>query len=149
MRRILPNPGKPPLAPLSDNTIFCTRNHYKTVVKLANPAKRLTWTNDAKPETPNVTSSVVLTNWIITPPDYILHCGKGGGGFTKKHCCLHICSKINNLTLSERTWESVQTMIATLEESWRSCNNWINNTGQGVLIDPKQGQYHFDACVKA
>jgi len=53
------------------------------------------------------------------------------------------------LNLSKQTWESVQTMIARHEESWKSCNNWISNTCQGVLINPKQGQDHFDACVKA
>jgi len=45
MRRILPNVGKPPLAPLPDQTVVCARLHCKAVVKLADPAKRLTWTN--------------------------------------------------------------------------------------------------------
>jgi len=55
---------------------------------------------------------------------------------------------INNLTLSVRTAEAVQTMIAIREETWRSCNDWINNTGQGVLNDPEQGKDSFDKAVK-
>jgi len=148
-RRILSNPGKPPLAKLPDHTVVCTRLHHKTVVKLANPVKRLTWTNDAKPEIPNVTSSLVLNDWTTTPGNYEIYRGKGEGGFTKKHCCVTICAKINNLTLSERTWESVQTMIAAREETWRSCNDWINNTNQGCLLNPLEGKPHFDACAKA
>jgi len=145
MRRILPNVGKPPLAPLPDQTVVCARLHCKAVVKLANPAKRLTWTKDAKPETPNVTSQHVLNDWITTPGNYDIYRGKGETGFTKKHHCQVISAKINNLTLSERTWESVQTMIAACEESWRNCNDWINNTGQGVLED--EGKESFDSCV--
>jgi len=60
-----------------------------------------------------------------------------------------ISAKINNLTMSERTWESVQTMIAAREETWHSCNDWINNTGQGCLLNPLEGHPQFDACVKA
>jgi len=56
-----------------------------------------------------------------------------------------ICAKMNNLALSVRTWESIQTMIATKEESWRSCNDWINNTGVGVLRD--EGKESFDSIV--
>ena len=51
---------------------------------------------------------------------------------------------MNNLTMSERTWESIQTMIAAREESWRSCNDWINNAGQGVLEKSKET---FDTIV--
>jgi len=38
-------------------------------------------------------------------------------------------------------------MIAIREENWRSCNDWINNAGQGVLNDPNQGKVAFDKCV--
>jgi len=69
VRRILPNVGKPPLAPLPDNTVCCTRKHYQLIVKLANPSKKLTWNNDAKPET--VTSNYVLNDWITTPGNYV------------------------------------------------------------------------------
>ena len=78
-----------------------------------------------------------------------MHRGKGETGFTKKHRCQVVGAKIDNLTLSERTWESVETMAAAREETWRSCNDWINNTGQGCLTNPLEGQDHFDACVKA
>jgi len=149
MRRILPSIGKPPLAPLPDQTVVCTRLHHKAVIELANPSKRLTLTNDAKPETPNVTSSQVLNDWITTPGNYDICRDKGETGFTKKHHCQVISAKINNLTLSECTWESVQTMTAACEDTWRSCNNWINNTRQGCLLNPLEGQDHFDACVKA
>lgn len=60
---------QPKLSPLPDGVVVCTRKHYKVVVKLENPVKKLTWTNDAKPETPNATSNYVLTDWIITPPN--------------------------------------------------------------------------------
>jgi len=148
MRRILPNVGKPPFTPLPDNSVCCTRKHYTAIVKLANPLRKLGWMNDGKPETPNVTSNHVLNDWITTPGNYEAYRGKGENGFTKKYCCMTICAKMNNLTLSERTWESIQTVIASREESWRSCNDWINNTGQGCLLDPKQGQPHFDKRVK-
>jgi len=144
MRRILPNVGKPPLAPLPDNSVCCTRKHYYLIVKLANPSKKLGWHNDGKPETPTVTSSYVLNDWIITPNNYIEHRGKGENGLTKKHFCMVIGAKMNNLTMSVRTWESIQTMIAAREESWRSCNDWINNTGQGVLEKSKDT---FDTIV--
>ena len=144
-RRILHTPGKPLLAELPDQTVVCTRLHYKAVIKLANPSKRYTWTNDSKPETPNVTSSQVLNDWIITPGNYEIYRGKGEGGRTKKHFCMTLSAKINNLTMSERTWESVMTMIATREDSWRSCYDWINNTGVGVLRD--EGKESFDSVV--
>ena len=147
-RRILPNVGKPPLAELPDKTIVCTRKHYVIVVKLGNPSKKLNWHNDAKPETPFVTSNYVLNHWVTTGNNYELYRGKGENGFTKKHYCMTVSAKINNLTMSERSWESVQTMIATREDSWRSCNDWINNTGQGVLANPEEGQEHFDKIVK-
>jgi len=144
MRRILPNVGKPPLAPLPDNTVCCTRKHYNAIVKLANPLKKLSWHNDGKPETPTVTSNCVLNDWITTPNDCIEHRGKGENGLMKKHFCMVIGAKMNNLTMSERTWESIQTMVTAREESWRSCNDWINNTGQGVLEKSKET---FDTIV--
>jgi len=148
-RRILPNVGKPPWAPLPDNSVCCTRkHHYTAIVKLANPSKKLTWSNNAKPETPNVTSNYVLNDWITTPGNYEAYRGKGENGFTKKYYCMTICAKMNNLTLSEPTWESVQTMIAAKEETWHNCNDWINNTGQGCLDNPLEGKPHFDKCVK-
>jgi len=58
-----------------------------------------------------------------------------------------ITAKINNLTLRERTWESVQTKMAAQEETWKSCIDWINNTGQGGLANPLEGKEHFDTCV--
>jgi len=123
MRRILPNAGKPPLAPLPDNSVCCTRKHCCATVKLANPSKKLSWHNDGKPESPTVTSNCVLNDWITTPNNYIECRGKGENGLTKKHFCMVIGAKMNNLTVSERTWESIQTMIAAHEESWRSCND--------------------------
>jgi len=145
MRRILPNVGKPPWAPLPDNSVCCTRKHCTATVKLANPSKKLGWMNDGKPETPNVTSNHVLNDWITTPGNYEVYRGKGENGFTKKYYCMTISAKMNNLTLSERTWESIQTMIASREESWRTCNDWMNNTGVGVLRD--EGKESFDSCV--
>jgi len=147
-RRILPNGSKPLWAPLPDNSVCCTRKHYTAIVKLANPSKKLGWNNDGKPETPDVTSNHVLNDWITTPGNYEAYRGKGENGFTKKYYCMTICAKMNNLTLSVRTWESIQTMIATGEESWHSCNDWINNTGQGCLVNPLEGKPHFDKCVK-
>jgi len=147
MRRILPNVGKPPLAPLLDDTVVCTRKPHTMIAKLANPSKKLAWNNDDKPETPNVTLNCVSNDWITTPGNHIGYCGKGDKGATKKHFCVAPFAKINNLTLSERTWESVQTMTSAREESWKSCNDWINNTGQGVLENPDQGKESFDAIV--
>jgi len=147
-RRILPSVGKPPLAPLPDNNVVCTRLHYKALCKIANPSKKLTWNNDAKPETPNVTSSSVLHGWLTTPGNYPLYRGKNNDGQSKKNFCLQICAMINNLTLSVRSPDAVMTMIANLENTWRSCNDWINNTGQGVLNDPLQGQAPFDKAVR-
>jgi len=51
---------------------------------------------------------------------------------------------MNNLTVSERTWESTQTMTAAREESWRSCNDWTSAAGQGVLEKSKDT---FDTIV--
>jgi len=148
-RRILPNMGKPPWAPLPDNSVCCTRKHYTAIVKLANPSRKLGWGNDGKPETPNVTSNCVLNDWITTPGNCDAYRGTQGREWLyKKHHCMTISAKMNNLTLSERTWESIQTMIATKEETWHSCNDWINNTGQGCLDNPLEGKPHFDKCVQ-
>jgi len=121
--------------------------HIATVVKLSNPSKKFPWNNDVKPETPNVTSSYVLNDWLTTPGNYEMHRSKDNNGQPKKNFCITICAKINNLTLSVHTPEAVQTMIAIREETWRSCDDWINNTGQGVLNDPEQGKVAFDKCV--
>ena len=75
-RRILPNVGKPPLAELPDQTVVCTRKHYTFIVKLCNPSKKLNWHNDAKPETPFVTSNYVLNHWVTTGNNYELYRGK-------------------------------------------------------------------------
>jgi len=147
-RRILPNVGKPPWAPLPDDSVCCTRKHCTATVKLANPSRKLGWNNDGKPETPNVASGHVFNDWMTAPGNCKACRGKGENGFTKKCCCMTMRAEMNNLTLSERTWESVQTMTATREESWRSCNDWINNTGQGCLDNPLEGKPHFDKCVE-
>jgi len=93
-----------------------------------------------------MTSNCVLNDWTTTPGNHVDCRGKGENGLTKKHFCMAVSAKTNNLTVSERTWESVQTMIATHEESQRSCNEWINNTGQGVE-NPDQGEESFDAIA--
>jgi len=90
------------------------------MVKLANLSKKLGWMNDGKPETPNVTSDHVLNDWTTTPGNCEAYRGKGENGFAKKHCCMTISAKMNNLTLSERTWESIQMMTASREDKWRN-----------------------------
>ena len=60
-RRIFPNDGKPPLAPLPDNAAVCRRKHYTAVIKLANSSKKLNWSNNGKPETGRIRVKVMAT----------------------------------------------------------------------------------------
>ena len=131
---------------MADGKVCCTKNCYNIIAKVDSGGGRLTWTNDAKDETPNVTSQQVVINWLTDEDNYIKFRGKDQK-FTKKHYCEIIAIKINHLTKSTRTDAQVLTKIASMEDSWRSCNDWINNTGQGVLKNPEEGQAAFDAVV--
>ena len=127
-RLVLVQVGKETLPPLPDECLACTKKHCYAVIKLAKPVKVHRWGHDAKPETPSVTGE-----WILV--DYIKHKGKDNGGHTKKHCCLIMASKCTQLTLCERTHESVLTKVSAMEDQWRLAHDWVNNTGVGVLRD--------------
>ena len=150
IRRIIEG-SKTPLVLLPDGKVACTKKHYTEFLKLANPVKKYNWSNDAKPETPLVTSNYCLQTWMKTNDNYEIYKGKNGI-HTKKHWCQIVAAKINNLTLSERTSDQIFTRICSWEECWRTTHDWIQNTGQGVLNDPKYDQEHnqsaFDAAVK-
>ena len=146
-RLVLPQQGKDPLPPLPDECLACTKKHYYLVVKLAKPVKVYRWSNDAKPETPTVTGEWILVDWLTKDDNYVKYKGKDNGGHTKKHYCLIMASKCTQLTVCERTHDSVLTKVMAMEDQWRQTHDWVNNTGQGVLVD--DGQEHFDKTVKS
>ena len=50
--------------------------------------------------------------------------------YPKKHYCLIMAAKCGMVTMCKRTFEQVQTKIGAMEDSWRACHDWINNTTQ-------------------
>jgi len=137
--------GKPPLAPLPEDAVVCTKKCYKAFVKSSNPNQKYKWNDDMKPETPNVTSERVLINYMTDGDNYKNYRGKDANGLPKKYHCQIIASKCTNLTLSERDHAGVFSKWTAMEDCWRTTNDWVNNTGVGVLAD--KGHDTFEACV--
>jgi len=142
---VLVQVGKETLPQLPDECLACTKKHCYAVIKLAKPVKVHRWGNDAKPEAPTVTGEWILVDWLTKEDNYIKYKGKDNGGHTKKHCCLIMASKCTQLTVCERTHETVLTKVSAMADQWRHTHDWVNNTGVGVLRD--DGKEMFDGLA--
>ncbi|KAJ3059943.1 hypothetical protein HDU98_004038 [Podochytrium sp. JEL0797] len=91
------------------------------------------WNKDAAPGRSETSMDVLME--CFDYEFYLAWTGASGTGISKESLAGDIVGRMNAVGIHHRTNAQVRAKISELEKSYRNAQDWISNTGQGVMED--------------
>ena len=140
---------------IGDNQVLCTKLcHQKYMRQLKRNLDKevemldLAWDKDGKFGPNDVNTSLsVLFNWWKMEGNYTKFCGHNNRCIKKKLIAEKFAKQMGEITLCQRTGDSVLGKIQHIERSWRKSHYWANCTGQGVSENNPEG-FEAEVCKR-